>query len=234
MSYYLAPSLVALRDEVNERFPNRDKSSDGWIGDPSHQARPSDHNPDYAEGGVVRAIDLDVDDRDPSRDLRRQILDATLGDPRVYYVISNGVIYSRTYDFEARRYTGSNGHYGHVHVSIRDDDNAERDTRRWLDPELRPPKTVSARVSLERVRQQFLIAAGAQKGKVEATPGVRRIQRALAYKYDLDLDFDGYVGESTLDAWGLHEKRRDGQGRPRVPDEQSLNSLSRGWFRVIA
>src|SRR5690606_29069239 len=59
MSYYLAPSLVKLRDLINQNWPNRDKSSDGWIGDPSHQARKSDHNPDYSAGGVVRAIDVD-------------------------------------------------------------------------------------------------------------------------------------------------------------------------------
>ena len=60
---YLAPSLVQLRNEINRRWPNRDKTSDGWIGDPAHQATKSDHNPDSK--GCVHALDIDKDGIDP-------------------------------------------------------------------------------------------------------------------------------------------------------------------------
>ena len=58
---------ITLRDQVNIRWPSRDKDSDGWIGDASHASREgwgtngqgSYHNPDPQ--GIVHAIDLDED-----------------------------------------------------------------------------------------------------------------------------------------------------------------------------
>lgn len=113
-SYYLAPSLVVLRAEINRGFPSRDKGSDGWIGDPSHQASVSDHNPDYSAGGVVRAIDVDKDGIDANH-----LVAVLCKDSRIEYVIWAGHIYSRGYGFRKRAYNGSNGHYHHVHVSLR-------------------------------------------------------------------------------------------------------------------
>src|SRR5262249_36859977 len=52
----LAKSLITLIDEVDAKYPDRDRSNDGTIGDTSHQARRSDHNPDSE--GVVRALDI--------------------------------------------------------------------------------------------------------------------------------------------------------------------------------
>lgn len=128
----LAPALVALRDEVNARWPGRDKSSDGTIGDPAHQRGVSEHNPDLE--GVVRAIDItalgiDVD----------ALLDAAIGDPRVHYVIYRGRICSRTYGWTWRP---SSGHEHHIHISLRNRTSesaswetvhrAASDTSRWF------------------------------------------------------------------------------------------------------
>src|SRR5688500_6227543 len=55
----LADSLRQFRDEVDTRWPNRNKRSDGWLGDAAHQATPSDHNPNPQ--GVVCAFDLTHD-----------------------------------------------------------------------------------------------------------------------------------------------------------------------------
>lgn len=63
----LCAAGVTLRDQVNKKWPSRDKSSDGWIGDAAHQAnsgwgtngKGSYHNVD--PNGVVHAIDLDED-----------------------------------------------------------------------------------------------------------------------------------------------------------------------------
>lgn len=125
--WHLAASLVALRTEINRRWPNRDKTSDGSIGDASHAARKSDHNPDWNAGGVVRAIDVDKDGINV-----QQLLDATIGDDRVAYVIWNRHIYSRTYGWREQDYTGSNPHDKHIHISIRHYTAAERDTSAWF------------------------------------------------------------------------------------------------------
>ena len=120
--YWLATVLANFRNDINRNFPNRDKSSDGWIGDASHAARKSEHNPCWTCPGklygVVCATDTDVDDNDAGRDLRKEILAAAIGHPSVWYVISNGIIYSRTFGWTARKYTGPNQHYHHVHVSV--------------------------------------------------------------------------------------------------------------------
>lgn len=44
MAFRLSVSLGSLRDEVNTRFPGRDKASAGWIGAARHPAT-SDHKP---------------------------------------------------------------------------------------------------------------------------------------------------------------------------------------------
>lgn len=118
--YYLAPSLVDLRNEINSLWPNRDKKSDGWIGDPSHKARVSDHNPDYADGGVVRAIDVDVDGIDLAK-----LISVIKKDSRTNYYISNSKIYGAE-KFLARPYTGSNPHKLHIHISIKHTKAAEK------------------------------------------------------------------------------------------------------------
>lgn len=123
---YLAPSLAEFRKTVNDNFPKRDKSSDGWLGNAAHAKTKSEHNPDAK--GCVHAIDVDVDDNDTGRDLRREILKACVGHKAVWYVISNGIIYSRTYNFAARAYTGPNPHKTHVHISILLTSAAEKDT----------------------------------------------------------------------------------------------------------
>lgn len=132
-SYHLAPSLDALRDEINRRWPGRSKASDGWIGDASHQASKSDHNPDWDAGGVVRAIDVTSKDIDADVVIR-----ALVKDSRVNYVIHRGQIYSRVRDFRPKRYTGANPHNHHVHVSIVHTRTGASSTARWLPSTVAP------------------------------------------------------------------------------------------------
>lgn len=242
MSYFLAPSLVALRDETNARFAGRDTSSDGWIGDPSHAARKSSHNPDWdvppPRRGIVRATDTDIDDNDPRHSLARELVAATVGDPRVWYVIHKfpnaaPVIWSRTYDWQARAY-GGHPHDGHVHVSLIETAAAEYDTSSWYDP--RKKRRRPQRISLEIVREQMLRALDLRDGPVEQAAHVRRFQRALVQKTGIPLELDGYAGKDTLDAFRRFERRKavPGAGRPAIPDRESLPALTRGTrFRPV-
>jgi len=112
-----------LREQFDDSFPDRDRRSDGWIGDTRHSARPSDHNPDKATG-MVRAIDVDRDVSGSSKpDLMPDIADqirlaAKAGDKRISYVIFNGRIASSRLGFRWRKYRGSNPHYLHCHISF--------------------------------------------------------------------------------------------------------------------
>jgi hypothetical protein len=123
MAWYLAKGLVQLRKEINTAYPKRDKTSDGSIGDASHQARKSDHNPDYSRGGVVRAIDTDKDGIEVNLFVEFLVGLIKQAKPRCdggCYVIFNGVIWTATNKGRAAKYTGTNPHQHHVHFSICD------------------------------------------------------------------------------------------------------------------
>jgi hypothetical protein len=135
VSWFLAPSLRALFAEVNQIAPRRNKRSDGSVGDTSHQARRSDHNPDRSAGGVVRAIDVT---HDPGggcdcNQLARKIRERR--DPRVAYVIWNRRIMAGQggpSPWVWRRYNGPNPHDHHLHVSIRHARAAQTNHGPWL------------------------------------------------------------------------------------------------------
>ena len=124
MAWHLAPSLAQLRREINTRWPNRDKTSDGTIGDAAHSARASDHNPNSR--GSVNAIDIDEDGIDAWG-----LVALLIADPRVYYVIYEGRIWQRKHGFVPRPYTGINAHRQHIHVSIFQSVAAEQNTAPW-------------------------------------------------------------------------------------------------------
>jgi hypothetical protein len=111
-----------LRLQVDDSYSDRDRSSDGWVGDQRHASRPSDHNPD-AEG-IVRAIDIDRDlsgkaKPDLMPDLADQLrLCAKRGDKRISYIIFDGRIASSKKSWAWRPYDGSNKHNHHCHISF--------------------------------------------------------------------------------------------------------------------
>ena len=115
----IAKSLETLRNQVNAKWPGRNKASDGWIGDAAHAARDSDHNPDAT--GRVDALDIT---HDPSSGCDCQaIADAIRAsrDHRVSYLIFNERICSSSVNpWTWRKYTGSNPHDKHLHISVND------------------------------------------------------------------------------------------------------------------
>lgn len=124
MAWRLAKGLEQLRKQVNEKYPTRSKASDGSVGDTSHSARKSDHNPDSR--GIVHAIDITHDPRNGFDSYKFAEALRQSRDPRILNVISNGRIFaSNVSPWEWRKYTGANKHDHHVHVSIvtsREDD----------------------------------------------------------------------------------------------------------------
>ncbi len=119
MAWRVARSLLTLRDQINAKFPNRNKASDGFIGDANHDPT-SDHSPWYGPGivtagdfthhpGVGFDIDRFTDELQASRD------------NRIKYVIANSLIMDTRPQFNPWqwvRYTGSNPHTSHVHISV--------------------------------------------------------------------------------------------------------------------
>jgi hypothetical protein len=123
MNPILCKAGQQLREQFDDSFPDRDRRSDGWIGDLRHSARPSDHNPDR-ETGIVRAIDVDRDVHKSGKpDLMPDIADqirlaAKAGEKRIAYIIFAGRIASSRLGWRWRPYKGSNPHNHHLHVSF--------------------------------------------------------------------------------------------------------------------
>ena len=119
----LCKSGVILREQINRSFVDRDKTSDGWLGDTRHASRKSDHNPDA--NGVVFAIDID---RDLSGKAKPDIMPDLVDQIRVYaksdklkrfsYLIFDGKIASAKSLWKFKTYTGINAHRHHAHISF--------------------------------------------------------------------------------------------------------------------
>lgn len=125
----VAKSLLTLRAQVNAMAPNRDKSSDGTIGDNAHCGSPSstsDHCPRIISGGVGVVAAMDIT-HDPSGGCNAgSIADSIHAsqDSRVKYIIWNRKIANSSAvhgqpAWAWRNYTGANPHDKHVHISVK-------------------------------------------------------------------------------------------------------------------
>lgn len=193
----LAKSLIVLYDQVQKSFPaNRDRSSDGTIGDASHQAGTSDHNP--GPDGVVTALDIT---NDPAHGLNsRALAEQLVNDPRTKYVISNRQIASGSGQShpqgEWRPYTGSNPHDLHMHLSVKDPPEGDIDTP-WVFTAAHEPGPVTKPSPLARgstgegvkLLQEFLFVDG-HFGPVTETA-------VKAFQTKQGITADGVVGPYT-------------------------------------
>ncbi len=210
MAWRMAKSLDALLAQINARFPNRDKSSDGGIGNAEHSARTSDHNPDT--DGIVKARDFT---HDPAHGLDSESLAEALvasKDERIKYIISNRKICSGTGQKEQawkwRPYPvppNKNPHSHHVHVSVKRDKQYCDDASQWsFDLKAAP-------VSANPIKSRPVLRIGA-KGE-----GVKELQRLLSLIADGDF---GPITKSAVKAFqaghGLHD---DGIVGPYTWDE---------------
>lgn len=128
MAWRAARSLIVLRDQINAAYPQRNKASDGTIGDAAHAASVSDHNPDGS--GVVRALDIT---HDPAHGCDIDKLTDQLAasrDSRISYLIANRLITGPDYGWSWATYYGDDPHTNHFHLSVVSDSRAD-DTRQW-------------------------------------------------------------------------------------------------------
>jgi hypothetical protein len=193
---FLAPTLVRLRDDLNSRWPGRDKTTDGWIGDASHQAQVSDHNPDK-KSGVVRALDIDKDGiHIPS------VLASIMIHPSTNYVIHNHRMMRRGDRFKPRAYEGSNPHTSHIHDSIMHSPGSENSkteftilkygTSTWKN------KTLRLEVAGWEVRElQALLNAYGFALYLDSVFGANTDSAVRQFQRAMGIESDGIVGPIT-------------------------------------
>lgn len=124
MAWRVAESLLVLRKQVDQIWPNRSKDSDGTIGDAAHATRASDHNPWVKDGlmGVVTAMDITHDPKGGFDSYAFADMLRDNKDSRIKYIISNRRIANSLIDNWAwRPYNGANPHDHHVHISVKAD-----------------------------------------------------------------------------------------------------------------
>lgn len=197
-----------LRAQVNGKWPGRSKDSDGSVGDTSHSARASDHNPDGS--GVVHAIDITHDPKGGFDSYAFADLVLKKQDPRLKYVISNRRIGSGPQGVSPgiwRHYGGSNPHDHHCHVSIVSGARAD-DTRPWdidrmaagaIDPAYVPPPATlrkGAVGSQVQTMQGRLNANGATL-KIDGDFGPITMAALKKFQTDHHLVADGICGPQT-------------------------------------
>jgi len=118
MKPFLSKAAETLRDQINETWMDRDKRSDGWIGDSKHALRTtkSDHNP--RPNGEVCALDIDAGLSD-EQGLADQLRLAAKKDKRISYIIHAGKICSTKSLWRWVKYRGINPHHKHIHLSFK-------------------------------------------------------------------------------------------------------------------
>lgn len=126
----LTKGLTNLRNQVNNRWPNRDKTSDGTISDAAHKTHTSGHNSDDTKGSMpawdgdpdnlpeVRAWDMDTDLRESGTNAQMLVdhlirLDGL--EKVIRYIIFNRKMYHSRDNFNPTDYTGTNPHTQHIH-----------------------------------------------------------------------------------------------------------------------
>lgn len=190
MTWRMAKALETLLAQINALSPNRNKSSDGGIGNAEHSARTSDHNPD--DDGVVKARDFT---HDPAHGIDSEQLAEALRashDPRIKYIISNRKI-AASYAtggkeaWEWRPYSGANPHNHHCHVSVLADAVHYDDTKPWS---FGPLGVTAAHVSAPAVASDPVLRKG-DKGDA-----VVQLQNLLN-KHGATLKADGDFGGGT-------------------------------------
>lgn len=138
----VAPALKVLLRQVNDRWPERSKASDGGLGDKAHDERCKAAGTgsglcDHSEG---RAIDITLDETNgPPLD---ELVELVRKDPRTRYVIWKRRISNPTIEGGAWRAYDGSPHDRHFHVSVLE--SARNDERPWSLPGAHAARTIKA------------------------------------------------------------------------------------------
>lgn len=190
MANRIARSLDKLRSQVNARWPQRRKQSDGWIGDAAHQSRKSDHNPHVKDGatGVVTALDIT---HDPKSGCDAGVIADVLvasRDPRIKYVIWDRQIIAGDAGpspWQWRDYRGRNPHTMHVHISVKPAKSKYDDISLWAIPGEAAAKVATTPQPPAVARQRPTLKRG------DSGVDVRYLQKLLG------IPVDGLFGRGT-------------------------------------
>jgi hypothetical protein len=220
MTWTVVPNLNELKDQLNSRFPNRDKTTDGTIGDLPHQESTSSHNPDltgnaeWKDGDAkdeVRARDVDKDLNDSHGVTMEQVVQRIIEKARagklpwLRYVVYNGRIWHKRDNYVTRIYTGSNQHTDHTHLNSDFTQEADEVTgTNWYLSDLgisNTPPPVDTTQSLKvdgvlgpKTISKWQTTVGTPVDGVISTPYsqlVAEVQRRLNNAMHFGLDIDG-------------------------------------------
>jgi hypothetical protein len=217
VSWVVVPNLDEAKTQLDARFPNRDKASDGGIGNLAHQKESSSHNPDktgkpeHRDGDSkdeVRARDFDADLRDPSVNME-QVVQHWVNLARqgklwwVRYIIYKRRIWHKRDNYVTRNYTGKNTHDKHVHVNSEFTQAADdvRGTNWGLNdintpapqPHIREPLVVDGELGPKTIRRWQEVMGTTPDGKIDPKNSqlVRAVQQRLR-TVDHTLKVDGH------------------------------------------
>lgn len=221
----VAKSLLKLREQINAAYPNRDKASDGSIGNAEHAARTSDHNPyiiDKNGIGVVTAIDTD-EDLSPSIHSIESIISAirTSRDPRVKYIIYEQRITRKGSNLQQwDPYHGINPHQHHAHISVYGDPRLYDDDHPWNIGSAAAANsgdsaaTATTNTNIPPAHNpstQPLLKRGDRGGFVRV---LQMRLREIGYKLDVDGDFGAKTDSAVRGFQSSHSLKIDGKVGP--------------------
>lgn len=204
MGWYLNRALTNFRAAVNVRWPGRDRTTDGTIGDAAHRSTTSDHNPD--PDGSVDAWDMDADGPDIEA-----CIEAFQAHESAGYWIYNRVIAHRSTGWRRVPYTGSNPHTSHVHWNTRPSHEGSRAA--WViptrsrvggdDPGARVLRLTSPIMTGRDVRFVQAWIGESRCGAADGEYGPRTVAGVRWYQGMRGIAVDGVVGRQTWAAMGV-------------------------------